>query len=128
MVSNARQFNSVRDYIDQANNLPTDQSWLTLPELPTSAEIGRLENGRPTIGEIPIPINKIKGPWFSKEEYLQSHYELLREDGVAPLREAVEEIRAKPDLMEKDSKEHAAIYENVSELFSQPSVIRTNRA
>ncbi|MCJ1383921.1 hypothetical protein MMC17_007035 [Xylographa soralifera] len=112
-VSNTRQRDGIREYFDKASNTHTDQSWLTLPELPTSVEIGRLENGKPTVGEIPIPVNKVDGPWSSKLEYLQSHYELLREDGVASLREAVEEIRAKPELMEKDSQEHAAIYENV---------------
>ncbi|MCJ1286113.1 hypothetical protein MMC26_005456 [Xylographa opegraphella] len=111
--SNTRHINDIREYFDKACNLPTDQSWLTLPELPTSVEVGRLKNGQPAEGDIPVPVNKVDGPWSSKQEYLQSHYELLREDGVASLREAVEEIRAKPELMEKDSQEHSAIYENV---------------
>ncbi|MCJ1404379.1 hypothetical protein MMC11_007604 [Xylographa trunciseda] len=112
-IPNVRKFDGIREYFGKASSLPTDQSWLTLPELPTSAEVGRLENGMPIVGEILVPANKIDGRWSSKQEYLQSHYELLREDGVASLREAVEEIRAKPELMEKDSQEHAAIYENV---------------
>ncbi|MCJ1436993.1 hypothetical protein MMC27_006376 [Xylographa pallens] len=120
MVSNPRQIDGIREYFDKASNLPTDHSWLTLPELPTSVEVGRLKNGKPTVGEIPVPVNKVDGPWSSKQEYLQSHYELLREDGVASLREAVEEIRAKPELMEKDSQEHAAIYENVGWLSLHP--------
>ncbi|MCJ1290377.1 hypothetical protein MMC34_001913 [Xylographa carneopallida] len=113
MVSNARQIDGIREYFDKVSILNTNQSWLTLPEIPTSVEVGRLKDGKPTVGEIPVPVNKVDGAWPSKEEYLQSHYELLREDGVASLREAVEEIRAKPELMEKDSQEHAAIYENV---------------
>ena len=120
MVSDARHIDGIREYFDKANNLPTDHSWLTLPELPTSVEVGRLKKGKPTVGEIPVPVNKVDGPWSSKQEYLQSHYELLREDGVASLREAVEEIRAKPELMEKDSQEHAAIYENVGRLSLHP--------
>lgn len=88
-----------------------------MPELPTSAEVGLVENGKRLDGDIEILANKIDGPWSSRDKYLQAHYELLREDGTAPLRQAVEEIRANPELMEKDSKENAAIYENVSILY-----------
>lgn len=37
--------------------------------------------------------NTVVGPYISKEEYLESHYKLLREDAVAPLRDVISEIQ-----------------------------------
>jgi len=68
--------------------------WLTRTEVPTSAEILDLvEEGN---DEVTIPVNKVEGAWDSKEQYLSSHYDLLREDSIRPLREAVVKIRARP--------------------------------
>ena len=55
--------------------------------------------------------NKIFGPWSSTEEYLKTHYNLIREDAVAPLRDAVAFVREDPSIM--DTKD-AFIYEKVS--------------
>ena len=87
-----------------------------MPEIPTSAEVGLLKDGKPVLDEVPVSANIIEGAWEDKEQYLQSHYELLREDGVAPLRDAVAEVRAKPRMTEVESQEHAAIYESVCAL------------
>ena len=76
-----------------------------------------LQNGKPVLEPIPISPNIVEGAWEDSEQYFQSHYELLREDGVAPLRDAVAEVRAKPRIMEADSEESAGIYENVSILL-----------
>ena len=90
-----------------------------MPELPSPAEIGSFKDGKSATLEYEVPANKIDGAWKDKDDYLQSHYELLREDAVAPLREVVEEFHARPYMMEKDSEEHAGIYENVG---SNPSL------
>ena len=82
--------------IDGFHNTSSSSPWLRMPELPTSAEIGSFKDGKPTKLEYEVPANKIDGPWKDKEDYLQSHYELLRENAVAPLREAVEEYHARP--------------------------------
>ena len=112
----SRERIGIREYLDCSTLNSSSGSWLAMPELPTSAEIGSFKDGKPTILKHEIPANKIDGPWKDKEDYLQSHYELLREDAVAPLREVVEEFHAKPYMMEKDSEEHAGIYENVSSI------------
>lgn len=58
--------------------------------------------------------NKIDGPWPSKIEYLRSHYLLLREDALRPLREAVEHVRGMVDLDEDPSRSTIGIYDQVS--------------
>jgi len=55
----------------------------------------------------------VVGPYKSKEDYLERHYTLLREDAVAPLRDVVSELQIHPHIMEKESDNSAYIYEKV---------------
>ncbi|KAL9048752.1 MAG: hypothetical protein Q9162_007569, partial [Coniocarpon cinnabarinum] len=57
--------------------------------------------------------NIIQGPWPSKIDYLRSHYLLLREDALRPLREAVEHVRSMTDLNENPSRATVGIYDQV---------------
>lgn len=59
-------------------------------------------------------MNHVRGAWTSKQKYLSDHYALLREDGVAPLRNVVSELKARPDILEQDSVEQSQIYEKAS--------------
>ena len=90
--------------------------WTSKREIPSSLEIkGEDENA--TIEEaIELDVNRVHAPWESKEKYLETHYRLLREEAVTPLRNAVAEIRETPHILEKDSVEDAAIYEKVTHL------------
>lgn len=109
----------IRQYFNVPPTTATQAQWLKMPVIPTAEEIAGAAIGTTVnIADVPVtrhgvPVNRIKGAWDSKEEYLESHYRLLREDAVEPLRSAVEEVRAYPDLLERDSQEHAGIYENV---------------
>lgn len=47
------------------------------------------------------------------EEYLSAHYELLREDAVRPLREAVQQVRITPQAKEDAFQGSIGIYEKV---------------
>ncbi|KAI9837632.1 MAG: hypothetical protein M1837_002940 [Sclerophora amabilis] len=104
-------------------------SWRSQPELPAASEIftPKTGDGSGTGGGnsaadgddseevddddvVGIPINKIDEPWVDKEDYLSSHYGLLREDVVAPLRDAVKEVQENPGMGENKS---ICIYENV---------------
>lgn len=105
---------NIREYVRSPISTPESPSWVSTREIPTAEEIGGVHRGLDEEEVIEIPPNKIEGPWIDKEEYFKSHYELLREDAVAPLRSAVEEVRATPMMTEYESNEHAAIYENVS--------------
>lgn len=57
--------------------------------------------------------NLIDGPWESSAEYLKTHYNLIREDAVAPLRDAVAFVRNAPTMA--DTKD-VSIYDKVSRL------------
>ena len=93
-------------------------AWTLRREIPTSKEINGTDN------EVEVPINMINGPWSSKEEYLHSHYELLREDAISTLRDAVDEVRNEPAITEAQSQENASIYEKVRISGSSCALIR----
>lgn len=116
-------------------------SWLRRPELPDVSEIlGRVGDGKDggassgsgdnganddedddDAEAVDVPVNNIDGPWGSREEYLRTHYELLREDVVAPLRDAVGLVRKTPGMVDN---ELACIYDKVSSTpLSPPDVV-----
>jgi hypothetical protein len=115
-TTSAKSHHGIGEYVNHTIS-SSDLPWLELPELPMAEEVGGFVGDKPAKLEHILRPNKIVGPWRSKEEYLRSHYELLREDAVAPLRDAVQEFHAKPNMMEKDSIEHAGIYEQVSRII-----------
>ncbi|KAJ5958258.1 uncharacterized protein N7479_005408 [Penicillium vulpinum] len=98
----------IRQYFD--SDLPIYgpwKPWQTKPELPSSEEI----LGTDVPGDIiALSPNRISGPWVSKEEYLEVHYALLREDSVAPLRDAVAQVRDDPFMFDTPD---VSIYEKV---------------
>ncbi|KAL1606332.1 hypothetical protein SLS60_003734 [Paraconiothyrium brasiliense] len=59
--------------------------------------------------------NKVEGDYESNEEYLGTQYDLMREDAIRPLREAVQEVRKDPWRDESDypSSSGIGIYEPV---------------
>ncbi|KAF2438516.1 P-loop containing nucleoside triphosphate hydrolase protein [Karstenula rhodostoma CBS 690.94] len=83
-------------------------SWVNKPEIPTISELLPDSSIGFTVGEQIIDFNeelrqnKVEGNYESKEEYLGTHYDLLREDAVRPLRQAVEEVRKDPWRDESD--------------------------
>lgn len=86
--------------------------WTGFREVPSPSEVfdeGRTDHGT----TLELTENTVVGPYLSREDYLEIHYRLLREDAVAPLRDVVSEIQFYPQLMEKDSDNGAYIYEKV---------------
>jgi helicase required for RNAi-mediated heterochromatin assembly 1 len=53
--------------------------------------------------------NKVQGAYENNEEYLGTQYDLLREDSIRPLREAVAHVRASPWLDEAEYQNSANI-------------------
>ena len=101
---------AIRKYIDEAGcteAAPGDE-WMVAPELPTSEEVLGIDSPGSTVYLAP---NRIQGPWASSREYLQAHYNLIREDAVAPLRDAVATFQSHPAM--KETKD-ISIYEKVS--------------
>lgn len=76
---------------DAINKGSQPDDWLSLPEIPPPSEI-LIPEGESVV----LPRNRIDQPWTKKERYLKAHYKLLREDAVAPLREAVAKFRKDP--------------------------------
>lgn len=107
---------SIRKYVN-ASNQPVDIShWTSFPEIPAALEV--FDKGRKDHEQtLEIGENIIVGPYTSKEDYLERHYSLLREDAVAPLRNVVSELQVYPYLKEKDSANNALIYERVRHGF-----------
>lgn len=103
---------AIRDYWKEAKSEdPTGHEvWVSKSEIPSSEEI--LGTDLPEDDEdcVELMPNRIDGPWPSKNSYLRAHYELLREDSVAPLRDAVAYVKEEPRMM--DSK-NVSIYEKV---------------
>ncbi|KAL8785976.1 MAG: hypothetical protein Q9213_003052 [Squamulea squamosa] len=98
---------AIRDYIRATASPEQDHPFLHKPEIPTSEEISVPADD----GEEEVPVNHVVGPWASKQKYLSDHYALLREDGIAPLRNVVSEVKAVPAVLEKESIEKSQIYE-----------------
>lgn len=74
---------SIREYARAADQPPADLSqWAGFREVPSPSEVfdqGRTEHGT----MLQVTENTVVGPYISKEEYLECHYKLLREDAVA---------------------------------------------
>jgi helicase required for RNAi-mediated heterochromatin assembly 1 len=104
IASASRQSNRVREYVQKQRQAADAKSWLSRPELPSTNEVMDIPEGwemtDPDDGTIILEPNKAFGPWDDKEHYLSTHYELLREEAVRPLREAVAFIRASPEATE----------------------------
>ena len=93
-------------------------AWTMMPEIPSSDEIMCRGASYESDDEHydtsnSLPRNQIIYPWAFKEEYLETHYRLLREDSVAPLRDAVAAVRKDPRMNDSES---ASIYEKVSSI------------
>lgn len=83
------------------------EDWRMKPELPTTEEIfGQDDNG----SDIVLIPNHISGPWPSSGIYLNAHYNLLREDAVGNLRDAVLWVQSNPGMSDNHN---ISIYEKV---------------
>ncbi len=96
-----------RDY----QNRLYEESWRNLPEVPTKEEIilGTTSGSKfvewDEYQQEPnynpgIPHNIIDGPWPSKEDYIRAHYLINREDAIASIRESVNSVRRRPEMID----------------------------
>lgn len=79
---------------EYADHTAQQTSWQNLPEFPSASEI--IPDDRTDVPD--LPANPIDRAWNCKEKYVSTHYKLLREDGISPLREAVMEFRQSPSM------------------------------
>ncbi|KAK5170579.1 uncharacterized protein LTR77_005167 [Saxophila tyrrhenica] len=106
---------NVSKYYEDAESPADGGSWLRLPAIPTSSELLDLNTGddSDSLNNVEIATNRPRGAWDSKEDYLGAHYELLREDAVRPLREAVQRVKFSPQSKEDAFNGSIGIYEKV---------------
>lgn len=109
----------IRAYVAAANAQPADgvKAWLLKTEVPTADEI--LENEDETVQ---LFENRLDKPWPNRKKYLETHYELLREDAISPLRDAVHQFKNTPDMSD-DSQ--IAVYDKARYLAPGSSHIIT---
>ncbi|KAH7112883.1 P-loop containing nucleoside triphosphate hydrolase protein [Dendryphion nanum] len=96
----------IQQYFKDAEVKGVGGPWLQKPEIPTASEFlsEQVSSGTADIigvTELLRP-NKLEGAYESNEEYLGTQYELVREDVVRPLREAIAQIRVAPYLNEAE--------------------------
>ncbi|RKF60267.1 Helicase required for RNAi-mediated heterochromatin assembly 1 [Erysiphe neolycopersici] len=103
----------VKNFIDE---LPTEESWRNLPEVPSIEEIMDSGNSSNLTLESEdwneyqndltyypkLPQNIVNRPWKSTKEYIAAHYKILREDAIASLRDAVQTFKRRPNMLEED--------------------------
>jgi helicase required for RNAi-mediated heterochromatin assembly 1 len=103
---------AIREYFDNGTDHTHLVGWQTKPELPTVQEV----MGTDQVGDdFTLTVNKISGPWPSTDLYLKTHYNLLREDAVAPLRDAIATFRQRPGMTDNNN---LVIYERVRRNFT----------
>ena len=102
------------------------EAWRNLPEIPTKDEFmtnKTNEEGEDTpetwnayqddpVYDRDLPHNIIDGPWPSTMEYLGAHYQILREDAIAPLRISIQQFHENAQMV--DSRE-TYVYTNASD-------------
>ena len=110
----------VEYYRDADKPIVTTSAWADRPEIPRPSEIMPddsslgFKSGLEMVRvEEDLPRNIVEGPYASKEAYLRTQYELLREDALRPLRRAVEEVRRNPIPDESEYTNNIGIYEPV---------------
>lgn len=103
-----RQYYDTKTQLTEAR-LPADgkEDWRTKSELPTTDEI--FGQGNDTSDVLLFP-NRPSGPWPSKDLYLNAHYNLIREDAIGTLRDAVLWARTYPGMKDTDK---VTIYDKV---------------
>ncbi|EER27806.1 hypothetical protein CPC735_031420 [Coccidioides posadasii C735 delta SOWgp] len=91
---------SIGEYVKAASHVVEVGSWTGKTEVPSSGEILGIDADINPGDAVFLLPNQINGPWHSREMYLKAHYELLREDAVAPLRDAVAYVRQDPRMQD----------------------------
>ncbi|KAJ5689181.1 ATP binding protein [Penicillium macrosclerotiorum] len=100
---------AIREYFGNygCQKIGSNTDWLMKPELPTADEILGIDSPD---NDVLLAPNVISEAWSSRDDYLKTHYNLIREDAVAPLRDAVAFLRSRPSMNDTND---VAIYEKV---------------
>jgi helicase required for RNAi-mediated heterochromatin assembly 1 len=115
-----RTNNDIRKYYELAKKPVTGGAWLDKAEIPSPSEVlpQTPQSAQESLIEISDSLrpHRVEGAYTSNEEYLGTTYDLLREDAIRPLREAIAEIQ-------KDPYKNEAEYDNNSIGIYEPVYI-----
>lgn len=103
---------SIRKYVKFLDRPVDSSNWTTFRDVPSSYEIFTPDRADHE-DNLEVSENIVVGPYSSKDDYLERHYSLMREDAVAPLRDVVSEVQMYPRLTEDESDNSAHVYEKV---------------
>ncbi|KAK7972679.1 hypothetical protein PG988_006813, partial [Apiospora saccharicola] len=78
------------------------EDWVSMPELPTSSELNPDWERDGEKIRARARFNDVTRPYVTKDEYLQNHYFLQREDGVANLRKSILDFKEDPNITDDD--------------------------
>jgi helicase required for RNAi-mediated heterochromatin assembly 1 len=116
--------NEIEEHVNRKYELDTSitEYWRKLPEIPGAGEIlpknTAIEDGYQIRGDKntdpKLPENIVDGCWDTKAQYIGAHYQLLREDAVAPLRNAVAAYQADSRM---NDDENVSIYTHVGTTY-----------
>ena len=116
----ARLNNDIREYVALSSKPVAGGAWLDKPEIPDISELlhekSKLATGSEALVDLDETIrpHKLEGAYENNEDYLRTKYELLREDAIRPLRDAINEVRADPFKDEAEYKNQSiGIYDPV---------------
>jgi helicase required for RNAi-mediated heterochromatin assembly 1 len=119
----SRVNNDIREYVQLAKKPVAAGPWIDQPEIPSPSEILPPHEKSDFVFSEPPSLmatsdhlrpHKSEGAYDSNEEYLGTKYELLREDAIRPLREAVDAVRQSPYKDEAEYENNSiGIYEPV---------------
>ncbi|KAJ6130269.1 ATP binding protein [Penicillium capsulatum] len=98
---------AIQQYFSQYDDREASlgEEWKALPEVPSAEEV-MVSSG----DTIYFKENLVDCPWGSTGDYLETHYKLIREDAIAPLRDAVAHVCNTPSM---DDTNDISIYEKV---------------
>jgi hypothetical protein len=119
--ANAKVNLDIRKYVHAQEGitaLAEKGDWRSFPEIPTNEEISIVSDE-----PIELSANKIRGAYRTPQKYLKTHFMLLREDAISPLRDAVSKFRDNPEMMDDQS---LSIYEKVGRKIRSPPPPRSH--
>jgi helicase required for RNAi-mediated heterochromatin assembly 1 len=100
----------IRNYAAAANRAGGTDEWNDKPEIPSTSEVLGVNESSEADDIVELVPNQIQGQWPGTGAYLKAHYDLLREDTIAPLRDAVAYYR---ECIWMDDTSTVSVYEKV---------------
>ena len=111
------EFDIVKNHVRFNLEDSSQSGWRSSPELPTASELNPDWEAFASDVDQKLKANDIRLPYQSKEDYLETHYQILREEGITHLRWSIKQYRDNPARMDDQD---ISIYTKVN----TPTILR----